>query len=187
MLSFVEATKLFAVTFVSGQKNNTELPFNQKMSFDWNKEKREINFLQNKKVFGRTDLVQEKYDQYLRNQTNLNPKNSDVAIKDRILNTELPINEDGVFGIENQVTLRKNNFPYDFGDNHHYVLWIHPNCSSTLKSKIFTPEGINRVIDRILADAPDELRNTDRIIFRNAPENKSVLLIEHFHVIFKKQ
>lgn len=188
MLSVVEAIKLITISFSPIETNNTRTNVHSKMffdSFNWNKEKREINFLQNTKVFGRTDSIQQKYDRYLANQTSAGSTSSDQAIKERILNTELPIRGEGVYGIENQVTLRKNNFPYNFGDNQHYLLWIHPNCSSALKAKIFTPEGINQVIDQLLINAPYELRNTDRIIFRNAPENKSVLLVEHFHVIFK--
>ena len=185
MISLVEATKLFALTFGSIKRNTTPSRVDSSMSFDWNREKAQINFLQNTKVFGRTYQVQQKYDKYLANQSSIKPTDSDQAIKERILNTELPINGQGVYGIENQITLRKNNFPYNFGDNQHYLLWIHPNCSSALKSKIFTPDGINKVIDKLLIDAPEELRNTDRIIFRNAPENKSVLLVEHFHIVFK--
>jgi hypothetical protein len=157
------------------------------MSFDWKKEKSEINFLQNRHFFGRTELVQRKYDIYLAKQKRNATNNSDLYLKERILNTELPINSDEVFGIENQITLRKNTFPYNFGNNQHYLLWIHPDCSNILKSKIFTLDGINRVIDNILDKAPDELRNSDRIIFRNATENKSVLLVEHFHVVFKAE
>jgi len=156
------------------------------MSFDWKKEKSEINFLQNRHFFGRTELVQRKYDRYLAKHAS-KITNSDMSIKDRVINTELPINSTGVYGIENQLTLRKNTFPYNFGNNKHYLLWIHPDCSTSLKSKIFTLDGINRVIDGILDEAPDELRNSDRIIFRNAAENKSVLLVEHFHVVFKAE
>jgi len=185
MLSFVEATKLLVISLGTFQTNNTRTP--GQMSFDWNKEKAEINFLQNRKFFGRKEAVQRKYDHYLANLAKKSTNNSDLDLKERILNTELPINSKEVFGIENQITLRKNNFPYNYGDNKHYLLWIHPNCPSSIKSKIFTLDGINQIIDGLLVDAPDELRNSDRIIFRNAPENKSVLLVEHFHIVFKAE
>lgn len=151
------------------------------MEFNWEKTARDIDFLNNNTVFGRIPSIQSNYDTFLETQDG-----SDEKIYQRIVDTELPITGPAVFGIEGQITLRKNNFPYNFGGNRHYLLWIHPGCSIALKNQIFTKKGINDVLDKLLANGPENIKNADRIIFRNSIQNKSVLLVEHFHIVFRQ-
>ena len=151
------------------------------MKFNWETTAGDIDFLNNNTVFGRTRNIQSKYDKFLETQDGSNEK-----IYERIVDTELPITGPTVFGIEGQITLRKNNFPYNFGGNLHYLLWIHPGCSRALQTQIFTKKGINDVLDKLLANGPDNIKKADRIVFRDSLQNKSVLLVEHFHIVFRQ-
>lgn len=152
----------------------------------WNELQEQINFLNNVFGFTRIIQIQEKYDKYLKTTANLE---SNVLHK-KIMEKNLKINNKSSFGIEEQFVFRKNNYPYDFGKNEHYLLWIHPKCSNEIKEKIFTQHGINDIIDDLLLKYDaflDHLQRKERLLFRNAPINKSVLSIEHFHVIFKME
>ena len=149
------------------------------MIFNWNEEKNSIDFLNNTKKFERTRATQSKYDEFLSDYTD------HKEIYQNIIEKKLPINSEMVYGIPGKVTLRKNCFPYDFGGHYHYILWLNPKCTDAIKNQLFTISGMNNIIDKLLENAPDNLRTADRIVFRNAIQNKSVLLVEHFHIVFK--
>lgn len=152
----------------------------------WNDLQQQMNFLNNIFGFTRTIPIQEKYDEYLKSTVDLDSN----ALHKNIMAKNLTINNKSSFGIEEQFVFRKNNYPYDFGKNKHYLLWIHPKCSDDIKEKIFTQNGLNDIIDDLLLkhDALlNHLQRKERLFFRNAPINKSVLSIEHFHVLFKME
>ena len=145
--------------------------------FYWNILKTKTDFLNNEIKFKRTNAVQQSYNKFMKANSHLN-------LTESIMKNELNIDNVNNFGVENYFTLSKNTFPYDLGQHIHYVLWIHPKCTSYIKKKIFTLSGINSIINNLLLDN-DNLKHRDRVIFRNCSDNKSVHTIEHFHVIFK--
>ena len=152
----------------------------------WSELQHSINFLENIYGFTRTVPIQKKYDEYLQTTTDFDSN----ALYESIMTNNLVINNKESFGLENQFVFRPNQFPYDFGKNEHYLVWIHPNCSSQLKEKIFTKNGLNDIIDDLILlhnDSLNHLERKERLLFRNASINKSVLSIEHFHVIFKME
>ena len=99
--------------------------------FSWNDLQQQVNFLNNIFKFTRINAVQEKYDEYLKQTTSLDNN----ALYENIMANNVVINNKDAFGIENQFVLRPNKFPYDFGENQHYLLWIHPNCSDENQRK----------------------------------------------------
>ena len=76
------------------------------MTFDWNKEKNSINFLNNTKRFERTQATQTKYDLFLSNYS------EPEEIYKNIIETKLPINNLNVYGILDHFTLRKNSHTF---------------------------------------------------------------------------
>lgn len=164
------------------KKNGTETLF----WLSWNELQQQINFLDNIFGFTRTIPTQQKYDAYLKQTANLN---SD-ALYENIMANNLVINNKDAFGIQDQFVFRPNKYPYDFGKNEHYLLWIHPKCIKETKEKIFTQNGLNDIIDDLLLQHDNllnHLQRKERLLFRNTSINKSVLLVEHFHVIFKME
>ena len=154
--------------------------------FSWNELQQQVNFLNNIFKFTRINAVQTKYDEYLKQTAKFDSN----ALYKNIMANNLVINNKEAFGIEHQIVLRPNKYPYDFGTNQHYLLWIHPKCSDEFKEKIFTKDGLNEIIDDLLlqhSDSLNHLQRKERLLFRNAPANKSVLAIEHFHIIFKME
>lgn len=145
-----------------------------------------IDYLNNTFKFTRTIHVQEKYDIYL---STVNKEES--SIFDRMMNTEIIIDGINSFGIYNEFVFRKNRFPYDFGKHEHWVLWLHPCCSEKTKSIIFDQKKSATLIKEIVKSFLNREMIFDRendkpfIMFRNAPFNKSIPCIEHFHVILK--
>lgn len=154
--------------------------------FSWNELQQQINFLNNIFKFTRINTIQTKYDEYLKQNATFDNN----ALYENIMASNLVIDNKEAFGIEDQIVLRPNKYPYDFGANKHYLLWIHPNCSDEIKEKIFTKDGLNDTIDDLLLQHDENLEHLqrkERLLFRNAPANKSVLAIEHFHIIFKME
>lgn len=167
------------VTFPFQKNENATLYW-----LSWNELQQQTNFLENILGFTRTIPTQQKYDKYLKKNAEIDSN----ALHKNIMTTKLVINNKTSFGIEEQFVFRINNYPYDFAKNEHYLLWIHPKCSHEIKEKIFTKDGLNNIIDDLLLqhnDLLDHLQRKERLLFRNAPIKKSVLTIDHFHVIFK--
>lgn len=152
----------------------------------WNSLLNSIDYLNNTIKFSRKEQIQEKYDRYMSKA-----KKEEISLFDRMMNTEIIIDGVNSFGIENEFVFRKNRFPYDFGTHEHWVLWLHPNCSEKTKMMIFDQDESASLIEyivRIFLDREliyDEENNKPFIMFRNAPVNKSIPCIEHFHIILK--
>lgn len=161
-------------------KRFSVLAFSLPVMTTWNELKKTINFTDNTINFGRTPLVQAKYDAFLEKM-----KREEIEVKDHILENEMRINGTSQFGRETQFTLTKNKFPYSFGGHEHWVFWIHPDCPSDVKSKCFTKRGLRSTICELIRENNLPLSD-DMILFRNCLANKSVPAIEHFHVFFYK-
>jgi len=149
-----------------------------KILVGWDEFKMSINFLENGLKFNRTPKIQRQYDAFMHHM-----KENDKDMAHYILNHEMVIDNCESIGIENKYILRKNKFPYDFGNHRHYLLWIHPKCDKSLKAEIFKKTGCENII-RKLSEGLPTISSDNFIIFRNASKNKSVESIEHFHVIF---
>jgi hypothetical protein len=160
----------FNVSFFDGISRNY-------MKFEWNDLKRSVDFLENQLKFERKPNIQKKYDSFISKM-----KDSGKNLCEHILTDEMNLDREHSFGELNRYVLSKNKFPYDFGNHHHYVLWIHPNCDYHTKSILFDKEKCEKKIFNIIklnSHLSDQF-----IIFRNASKNKSIATIEHFHVIF---
>jgi hypothetical protein len=151
-------------------------PQQKVLLLSWDEIKRTINFLDNMYKFERKKAVQLKYNRVL--------QNINTSVYQHIIDTELHIDNINSFGKQNKYTLVKNRYPYNFGTNLHYVLWIHPNCDKSTKSKIFNKDYIDLLLHELLENT-DLLGNKDYIVFRNAHINQSINMIDHFHIIFK--
>mgnify|MGYP001270520011 CR=1 FL=1 len=160
----------FNVSFFDGLSRKT-------MIFEWNDLKNSVDFLENQLKFERKSNIQKKYDSFIRKI-----KESGNSIYEHILTNEMNLDNDQSIGEMNKFVLTKNKFPYDFGNHQHYVLWIHPNCDNQTKTRLFDREKCEKEISKIIKLKPD--LSDQFIIFRNAPKNKSIATIEHFHVIF---
>ena len=152
----------------------------------WNNLLKSIDYLNNTIKFSRTAKIQEKYDRYLSEV-----KKEEMSIFDRMMNTEIIIDGVNSFGVDNEFVFRKNRFPYNFGTHEHWVLWLHPNCSEKTKSIIFDQgKSATLITDIVISflgreEIFDKENKKPFIMFRNAPFNKSIPCIEHFHVILK--
>ena len=163
----------FRIAFFDGKER-------KQMVVGWNELRDSVDFLENQLKFERKAYIQSKYDNFMENM-----KKQGKEMHDHIMNYEMNLEIPGRFAIgkENQFILSKNRFPYDFGNHKHYVLWIHPDCEQSLKSKFFTKKGCEDEISKMVKLNPDSLSDKF-IVFRNASKNKSIGSIEHFHVIF---
>jgi hypothetical protein len=167
---FLDESK-FMISFFDGKHN-------RKMLVGWEELKKSVDFLENNLKFQRKPKIQEKYDLFMQDM-----KDNSIDMTHHILKNEMLIDNLNSVGVDNKFILRRNKYPYDFGTHKHFVLWIHPNCDTSLKSKIFKKEGCERIIKDLTSKYPDII-NDQFIIFRNASKNKSVETIEHFHVVF---
>mgnify|MGYP001428048014 CR=1 FL=1 len=169
----VDVLPRFTVSYFDGSKRHS-----CKMS--WDDLENTIDFLDNMLKFERTPLIQSKYDNFL-----CQLKSSKIDVADHILKNEIVIDNINSIGIEGKYVLSKNRYPYDFGDHHHYLLWIHPDCDNDTKLNIFDKSKCHKIIfDLVHNYSSISTINKKFMIFRNNPKNKSVQAIEHFHVIF---
>ena len=153
-------------------------------SLSWKDLQEQTDFRDNIFHFTRTAECQGQYDSYLKETADLGA----AALHNRIVKTNLDIDNSESFGESGIYTFRKNTFPYDFGKNAHFLLWIHPDCHEKTKKQFFDKEYINETVTSLIVrhrSALGNLYGKERLIFRNASINKSVRSIEHFHVIFK--
>ena len=109
------------------------------MTVGWNELRDSIDFLENQLKFERKDHIQNKYDNFMENM-----KKEGKQMHDHIMNYEMNLDIPGRFAIgePKQFILSKNRFPYDFGNHKHFVLWIHPECEQSLKSKFLQKKGV---------------------------------------------
>ena len=138
-----------------------------------------IDFLDNKLKFERTPEIQEKYDSFLANMME-----EGKSIYDHILKNEMSLDTPESVGEKGKFTICRNKFPYDFGNHQHFLLWIHPDCDSDTRYTIFNKKSCYMLVKCFAKTYKSFLEIEDKfIIFRNAPINKSVNTIEHFHLI----
>ena len=164
----VEST--FTVSFFDGSKR-------LKCQMLWSDLDKAVDFLDNKLKFERKVEVQSRYDIFLDKM-----KKEGKSVYNHIINNEMKINLVDSFGEPNEYTICRNKFPYDFGTHQHYLLWVHPNCNQKTREIIFDKDKCYDFVKNVSSKNKNLLG--DRfIIFRNAPINKSVQTIEHFHVI----
>ena len=157
----------FNISFFDGIRKKT-------LNVGWDELKGSVDFMENKLKFDRKLHIQKKYDTFMRERTDMS---------EHILKCEMAIDNTHSVGVSGKFVLSKNRFPYDFGTHRHYVLWIHPECDPSIKSRFFTKHGCESEILKLSRKYSDILG--DRfIVFRNAAINKSIKNIEHFHVIF---
>ena len=155
-------------------------------SMSWKEISERIIFSDNVLLFTRTEMCQKKYDSYLEKTIGMSEK----ALFENIIKDNLYVDNENSFGIENKFVFRKNAYPYDFGENEHYLLWIHPNCEKKFVSSLMNKNNLDNVIDSLITCNKlhlSHLHEQPRIMFRNAPINKSVKMVEHFHIIFKME
>ena len=155
-------------------------------TMSWNEITETIIFSDNVLLFTRTKSCQQKYNTYLEKTIGL----SESALLENIIKNNLCVDNKNSFGIENKFVYRKNAYPYDFGKNQHYLLWIHPSCEKQLIIKLLNKDNLSTLIDSLITCNKlhlGHLHERPRIMFRNAPVNKSVKAVEHFHVIFKME
>ena len=167
-ISCVEST--FTVSFFDGSKRMT-------CQMLWEDLDKAVDFLDNKLKFERKEHVQSRYDTFLEKM-----KNEGRSIYDHIIDNEMKINSVDSFGESKQYTVCRNKFPYDFGNHRHFLLWIHPDCNQKTREVIFDKDKCYEFVKQVSAKNKNVL-GSRFIIFRNAPINKSVQTIEHFHVI----
>ena len=145
----------------------------------WNELETQINFLENVLKFERSAIVQSDYDIFLEKM-----KKSGCSIFSHILENEMKIDNVNSIGVQGKYTLTKNRYPYDFCNHKHFVLWIHPDCDKEFQSTIFSKDKCYEFIKKLSIENEELFGEPERfIIFRNAPINKSVHTIEHFHVL----
>ena len=148
----------------------------------WTTLKEQSDFLNNQATFMRRDDIDYKYKAFLDGK-------SETEIYKHIIHNELTIDNISSFGLPGKYTLRKNSYPYNFGAHLHYVFWINPLAGESTKTSVFDKYKLNQIINRLLSNSNTEysrkLEGRERVIFRNAQQNKSVSTIEHFHVIFR--
>ena len=158
---------------------------NKEGRLTWTELQRMVIFDNNLLNFTRTEACQKKYDKYLSDTCHFDEE----MLKQKIMKN-LVIDNKRSFGIKNKFVFRENNYPYNFGNNKHYLLWVHPDCEKDIKDRLTKKTFLNEVIDDILLtyhNQLNELQRKERLLFRNAMVNKSVPSIEHFHVIFKME
>ena len=143
----------------------------------WEDLERAVDFSDNKLKFERKLDVQTRYDTFLGKM-----KSEGKSIYNHIIENEMKINSIDSFGEPKQYTVCRNKFPYDFGNHRHFLLWIHPECNEKTREIIFNKEKCYEFVKNVSATNNNEL-GSSFIIFRNAPINKSVQTIEHFHII----
>lgn len=160
----------FTVSFFDGSKRVS-------CQMLWSDLERAVDFLDNKLKFERKVEVQTKYDAFLSKM-----KSEEKSIYNHIIDNEMKINSKDSFGVANEYTICRNKFPYDFGNHQHFLLWVHPDCNPKTRETIFDKEKCYHFVKNISAKNNSVL-GSRFIIFRNAPINKSVQTIEHFHVI----
>ena len=130
----------------------------------WNFVKSQIKTDDNLFAFGRTTEVQNRYDRFKSNISN---------IFEYLIESLFPNNE--------EMTFRENDFPYNFDTNEkilHYLIWINPKKQDKIdKQKITHFLNVNK--------SKLEINIKDYIMFENNPINKSVKTIEHYHILFR--
>lgn len=163
-------------------QSNTTTPL--KMTYTWN-ELKQLPFLNNTKSFKRSPNVQRDYNECLATKTNdgCNPLNP-YELYDE-LKTELPENQ----RIENtnQYCFCRNTYPYNFKNGiKHYLLWFSPhynnNNNPTFKKKIYDKHFIESLVTTFI---DKNFTGSDYVIFQNSLNNKSVPMLEHFHILIK--
>lgn len=161
---------IFKVSFFDGIKRMS-------CQMRWTDLEKVVDFLNNKLKFERKEDVQSRYDIFLEKM-----KSEGKSIYNHIIDNEMKINSLDSFGVINEYTICQNKYPYDFGIHQHFLLWIHPKCGKKTRETIFNKEKCYEFVKQISVTNKNVLGNRF-IIFRNAPINKSVHTIEHFHVI----
>ena len=160
----------FTVSFFDGTKKVS-------CQMLWEDLDKAVDFLDNKLKFERKVEVQTRYDSFLAKM-----KSEGKSIYNHIIDNEMKINSVDSFGVANEYTICRNKFPYDFGNHQHFLLWVHPECNKKTRETIFDKEKCYHFVKEISLKNKSVL-GSSFIIFRNAPINKSVQTIEHFHVI----
>ena len=160
----------FTVSFFDGNKRMT-------CQMLWSDLDKAVDFLDNKLKFERKEEVQSRYDIFLGKM-----KSEGKSIYNHIIDNEMKINSVDSFGVENEYTICRNKYPYDFGSHQHFLLWVHPECNQKTREIVFDKEKCYEFVKQVSAKNKQVL-GSRFIIFRNAPINKSVQTIEHFHVI----
>lgn len=161
----------FNVSFFDGVKR-----ISCRMS--WRDLSNAVEFYDNKLKFERKPFVQQQYDAFLKQL-----KDKNLSIYDHILKNEIKFDGVTSVGVKGQFTICRNKYPYDFGNHSHFLLWIHPECDESIRDELFNENKCKKKIGEIAKEYPSILGDKF-IIFRNAKANKSVLTIEHFHIVF---
>ena len=170
IIKYQQTSTPFTVSFFDGTKRVS-------CQMLWSDLSKAVDFYDNKLKFERKDEVQTRYDTFLARM-----KSDGKSIYNHIIDNEMRINLVDSFGEINQYTICRNKFPYDFGSHKHFLLWVHPECDEKTRKIIFDKEKCYEFVSQISAKNKSVLGERF-IIFRNAPVNKSVQTIEHFHVI----
>ena len=160
----------FTVSFFDGSKKVT-------CQMLWSDLSKAVDFLDNKLKFERKNSVQITYDKFLEKM-----KREGKSIYNHIIDNEMKINSIDSFGEVDKYTICRNKFPYDFGSHKHFLLWVHPECDEETREIIFNKTKCHEFV-RQISEKNKNILGERFIIFRNAPINKSVQTIEHFHVI----
>ena len=145
----------------------------------WDDLAQAVDFKENKLKFERKPIIQKRYDKFLKTMAD-----EGKSIYNHILLNEMKIDETKSVGRPGEFTICQNKYPYDFGTHRHFLLWIHPDCVESQRRKLFNETECNKIISDISKEYP-KLLGEKFIIFRNATANKSVLTIEHFHLVFE--
>lgn len=113
--------------------------------------------------FTRTKSIQQKYEQYLKENNN---------IYDDIINNYFKYND--------LFVLKENRFPYNITSNiKHYILWFNPKIYKFNKLHILlNPNYITIILNRYIKNK--------YICFMNVPEKQSIKNIYHYHVFIKE-
>lgn len=89
-----------------------------------------------------------------------------------------------VFGNSDlDVVLRLNDFPYNFESSIvHYVVWLNPSQTKYP----FGPRMDQTLLDRVVSDVRLKQANIKGILhYRNAPDNRTIHSINHYHLLVK--
>ena len=117
----------------------------------------------NKKTFtnhikyNRTELIEKKYEDHIKNL-----KKNNIDISTYIIDTIIR---------DNIMVMCKNSFPYNIPNTEHYLLWINPKYK------------ISR--DTVDAYVEKKVKNKMYICFENSSVNKSINSIIHYHILIR--
>ena len=136
---------------------------------DWNTlSKFHFQYYKPKNItFNRTELIQQQYDLYIKNTSNIY---NDICNK--------------YFNNNDLFVFVKNNYPYNIKDNiEHYILWFNPIIYKNKLRIILNIEYISVILNIYLKKLFNN--NKKYICFMNIPKHQTIKEIYHYQVFIK--